>query len=146
MNPKVDLVYDGTTGDAPGGGNNVVGFGPTYTSGVVRYPVSGQYANAFDMTLATNQGWDWKPCSPPASPCTDYESDKPNDVEDVATHEWGHVLGLGHVPDPELTMSTSRPQTAGIAPRNRVTLGLGDVLGVRKLYPTDAPMPTLYSP
>lgn len=145
-NPKVHLVYDGTTDQRPHGGLNIVGFDASYTSGVTTYPLTGQYATSFDMVFSTTQGWGWKPCNPPDSPCSDYDSDRSFDLENVATHEWGHVLGLAHVKDQELSMSNERPLQGGVAARNAVTLGLGDVLGVRKLYPTDAAMPTLYSP
>lgn len=56
------------------------------------------------------------------------------DVHGAATHEIGHLLGLFHVPDDvhaELTMSP-RPRRDDTFMR---TLGAGDVLGVRKLYP-----------
>jgi hypothetical protein len=54
-------------------------------------------------------------------------------VEAVATHEFGHAFGLGHVREarhPQLTMSES-----GFPCDNTPSsLGLGDVLGLQQLY------------
>ena len=54
-------------------------------------------------------------------------------VEAVATHEFGHVFGLGHVSEtnhPTLTMSTA----AGACSNAPYSLGLGDVRALRSLY------------
>ncbi len=55
------------------------------------------------------------------------------DVESIATHEWGHVFGMGHVGEENhgrLTMSTQAEKCSN-APR---TLGWGDIGGLRYLY------------
>ncbi|MGI8434401.1 MAG: matrixin family metalloprotease [Nocardioidaceae bacterium] len=54
------------------------------------------------------------------------------DLQSIATHEWGHAFGLGHVGKGQsrLTMSPLLPP-CNIGPR---TLGLGDWKGMKRLY------------
>jgi hypothetical protein len=52
-------------------------------------------------------------------------------IEDIAAHEFGHVLGLGHSTIPTATMY---PSTAACDMRNR-TLDPDDIAGVTALYP-----------
>ncbi len=57
------------------------------------------------------------------------------DVENVATHEFGHVAGLDEVSGPRdgcLTMY----KFSGLGETQKRTLGLGDKLGLNKLYQT----------
>jgi len=52
-------------------------------------------------------------------------------IEDIAAHEFGHVLGLGHSALPSATMY---PSTAACDMRNR-TLDPDDIAGATALYP-----------
>jgi hypothetical protein len=158
-NPQIRFVYEGTTDKRPTNYNNVVGFlsGCPDSSACVMTGAGpnyyfGQHTDRFTIAFDNATAWSWAPCDPDSgNPCS---VDEAGDIDlgDVAVHEWGHVIGLGHVPetpdDFEMTMKTggTRSTVTKGAPRNRVTLGLGEVLGVRRLYPTSAPMPVLYRP
>jgi len=52
-------------------------------------------------------------------------------IEDIAAHEFGHALGLGHSTSPSATMY---PSTAACDMRNR-TLEADDIAGIVSLYP-----------
>ena len=58
-------------------------------------------------------------------------------IEDIAAHEFGHALGLGHSTSPAATMY---PSTASCDMRNR-TLDADDIAGVLALYPPSSPPP-----
>jgi hypothetical protein len=70
-----------------------------------------------------------------------------DDVQGVLTHELGHVLGLDHPEGADtrgLTMDISsvlpyEEVPYGYQSREQSTLGLGDVLGMKKLYPWTCP-------
>lgn len=47
--------------------------------------------------------------SPPCSPSALSTSCVANDVQNAATHEFGHLLGLDHAPDPSSTMYANEP-------------------------------------
>jgi matrix metalloproteinase-20 (enamelysin) len=60
-------------------------------------------------------------------------------IEDIAAHEFGHALGLGHSTAPNATML---PSTSSCNMRNR-SLDADDIAGVQSLYPPRAaPPPT----
>lgn len=52
-------------------------------------------------------------------------------IEDIAAHEFGHALGLGHSALPSATMYPST-SACSVAPR---TLDADDIIGARALYP-----------
>jgi matrixin len=55
------------------------------------------------------------------------------DVQNIATHEFGHVAGLAHVSAPKDVCLTMYPY-ADYGETQKRTLGLGDKLGMQKLY------------
>ena len=59
-------------------------------------------------------------------------------IEDVATHEFGHALGLGHS---TLTSATMYPSISTCSQQSR-TLDPDDIAGVLALYPATATPPT----
>lgn len=148
--PSVRLVFDGATDEAPNSSNNIIGWGTTtaVATAETRFTPTpdGPTYTGFSVYLTPTYGFTWRPCDPAhGQPCDDDQASA--DLQGLLTHEWGHVLGLDH-PDgqsgtEELTMYGGAHGNNG---RHNVTLGLGDILGVRNLYPTNAPMPTLYRP
>jgi hypothetical protein len=56
------------------------------------------------------------------------------DVQGVLTHEWGHVFGLGHVPEDGNRNLTMSPVINGTCQSSERSLGRGDVLGLDGKY------------
>lgn len=113
---------------ATGNGLNSVGFG-TLPKGVlglacVYYDGAG---NVVEADVRFNKAYAWYADKP--ANCSGRYS-----IEAVATHEFGHVFGLGHVAEAghgNLTMSTAMNATCQ---GSENTLGRGDVLGLRAKY------------
>jgi hypothetical protein len=53
-------------------------------------------------------------------------------IEDVAVHEFGHALGLGHS---EVAATTMEPAMPGYCDTSQLTLEADDISGIRSLYP-----------
>jgi hypothetical protein len=142
--PYGGALYGGTTPKEPSlahlelDGENTVAFGsldgtvcagPGVVACVVAYSKSGEYVEA-DLTveadLATQLGGPFRWTTGDTTDATDSGGNLA--LVDVATHEFGHWAGLGHVENsPELTMFP--------AVRDGMqTLGLGDMKGLLARY------------
>lgn len=62
-------------------------------------------------------------------------------LEEVATHEFGHALGLAHSSVPDATMEPAMPDYCDTS---QLTLEADDISGIRTLYPpsTSSPIPS----
>ena len=101
------------------------GAGDTLATASVCRNVATKEIAGFVITIDTDESWTANGTTTTAF-----------DVENVASHEFGHVAGLGHDNPPRsgcLTMYTF----AGEGETQKRTLGLGDKLGMDALYDTD---------
>ena len=73
--------------------------------------------------------------SPPCSPGSISTSCVANDVQNAATHEMGHFLGLAHSPDPSSTMYASEP----LGETSKRVLDSGSKQFVCDVYPSGQP-------
>lgn len=107
-------------------GYNVVGFGrlPAGVAGLTCiYSTSGRIIEA-DITLDRNARW-----AISLATC-----DFASMIEAVATHEFGHVFGLGHVSEANHGRLTMSERLDGYCQLNEATLGKGDMLGLESRY------------
>jgi len=130
----VAFTYDGlTTSTAPAqDGVNTVIFQPSQR-GVAGASVRTKRGRIleFDISLNSNVAWQTD-VTCPAHNCGGF------DVQNVVTHEVGHVLDLYHVSDEADRMLTMYGDSVAGSFANETAkrdLGAGDVLGMRALYP-----------
>lgn len=158
---RIELVYRGTT-RAPAGTAGVFAFGSACGHG--GFPAcTDRRTKQPSVTFSSAAPWTWRSCGPggDGSSCTPYpqrctatgstQTCAGIDLQAVATHEWGHLLGLEDLLSPKaegLTMY-ARAQVTDVlgaqVRRDLSTIGLGDLVGLRRLYPgptTDSPILT----
>ena len=120
--PNIDASGQCTDYD----GQNVIGFGrlPGNVTAYTCWWVQGDTIVEADMRINSAEPW-----TTTLVGCTNQLM-----LEAVATHEAGHIFGLGHVREsrhPHLTMST---YLDGPCENGESTLGLGDMLGLESKY------------
>jgi len=121
-------VFDGYDDVAPDGKNEVefLNLGPTNTIaftvvwGIFSGPPGGRELVEWDAVF--NSDYDWSESG---------EAGK-MDYQNIATHEFGHSLGLTH-PDSTCTDETMYA-FAGLGETDKQNLNAGDIEGVNKLY------------
>lgn len=123
--------YLGTTTRAPNcnvkDGHNVVGFGhlPSGVLAVTCFWTKGGKITEADVKINSAEPWALAPGA-----C---HRDQPL-LESTMTHEAGHVFGLDHIGESRHGRLTMSPYLDGPCNANEITLGLGDMLGLEKLY------------
>lgn len=142
--PILRFVYKGRTNRpaAPSDGFNVVSF-----QGANNTSVGGTDGHPeFDIQLAP-AAWRWAPCEQRDNSCTPVGF---QDLQSIVTHEAGHALWMGHPTGPaeQVRLMTMWPGDGEQIGNDRFwsTLALGDVLGIRSLYPCSCPLPPIYDP
>lgn len=127
--------YLGTTSLVPAGGAsgcntpdgvNVVGWRPlaSTTLGITCLSALGSSIVEADVSFTTSVAWF---SSTSTAGCS-----QQYDLASVATHEFGHLLGLGHAPVGTGQTMIPTYSTCQLAYRN---LGASDLAGVKKIYP-----------
>lgn len=160
--PGLRFVYRGTTPEPPSQGDRIGG---------ERDPADQQYkvTIAYGASVTHRRDSDgyiveadvfWTPADPGDSlshnrcdwhregSCGNSRSGK-LEILNVLVHELGHIVGLGDLADSdsrELTMYTHQSPGGSWGERFKVSLGYGDMLGIRHLYPCGCPLPRVILP
>jgi predicted Zn-dependent protease len=133
----IDFVYGGVTtrsSEAQGDGFNVVGYkaGVCEHCAYVNLKSRQRTISEADITFSTSLGPSedvfMTDVTCPALDCNKY------DIQSIAAHEVGHFIGLAHVSGESEAALVMYPSTKRGEIQDR-TLGAGDVLGLRALYP-----------
>ena len=152
--PSLRFDYMGRTSrtPAPFDGRNTVGVGTT-PGAAHAWPTHKDGLIIEADTLFQPGEWSWTPCAQADNSCTNRNAPGStgltyhSDLQAVATHEVGHWLWLGHpVEEDAFLMTMFSGYKDQHSDRYMSTLGLGDVLGARSLYPCSCPMPRIYHP
>jgi hypothetical protein len=151
--PTLRIEFAGFTSRVPtlGDGFTDIGFVNASTAHAIPQTRDGAIVEA-DMLLAASPGsWTWEPCEQRDGSCTPVcvmtasQTGCRHELQSAVTHEGLHFFWLGDMTDDtldrELTMNPDPPHD-----RYRQTLALGDVLGLRALYPCSCPLPPIYAP
>lgn len=146
--PALEFVYDGIASKPPtdADGVNTVGFGTGVFTGTA---TDSGHITESDIYLGASP-YVWHPCEQRDDSCTPANDGGELDLEAITTHEAGHLLWLRDMTDEtlerELTMHPGTGAQLTSTDRFWNTLALGDVLGIRALYPCSCPLPPIYSP
>jgi hypothetical protein len=149
--PVLRFVFDGFSPQPSVFGDrvNTVSFAPT---GHAHTNISGTadgHMREADIDMGPGT-YAWHPCEQRDGSCTRIPDDHRPDLQALATHEIGHLLGLADMSDPDLdrdlTMHPGGEYDNNRTARRQATLALGDVLWLRQIYPCSCPLPTIYAP
>ena len=151
--PTLRIEFTGFTGrvPTPGDGFTDIGFVNANTGHALPQGRDGAIVEA-DMFLGAGGNWTWSPCEQRDGSCTPVcirntsGTGCRSELQSAITHEGLHWFWLGDMVDNETDRELTMSPRAPFYDRWRSTLALGDVLGLRALYPTSAPMPPIYSP
>lgn len=147
---KVDFIFQGLTTREPFAGDGYTDFSFGNSVSWSHVDMEG-YTTEVDIKRDSFKAATlyWTPCGGSDGSCTPTGHYSSFEIEDILSHEMGHVMGLSEMLDErgiELTMRQGGDPAQQPSGRNRVTLGLGDILGIRHLYPCDCPLPYIYLP
>jgi hypothetical protein len=143
-NPNIHFEYLGTTTDTtvPLDGKNVVAWTWLLTGAAAAFVQNTDgYIREVDIMINITTSSGWQRCEQADDSCKGEQFYHPTyrlplyDVQALVAHEVGHLIGLGHTENTNgvLTMSAPGFDWTGS------TLGLGDVLGAKALYPWTCP-------